>query len=76
VNNKDNRDMFDLINKEKAEQDVYEGRIARAADRAAKGVDYQTILLFTKYGKRLPARLARIAQDSHARSCGQESVFY
>lgn len=74
MDNKDNRKFFDIVNNEKAEQDAYTGRIASAADRAAREVDYETIAMFNKHRLPLPNRLARIAQDSYIRNCGQEAA--
>jgi hypothetical protein len=61
--NKDNetREIFDILNQERAERVRYESGIVAAAERAAVDVDFETIGMFRRAGIPLPARLQKLA---------------
>ena len=62
--NDDPRPIFNVLDSEKAEQVAFDSRIARAADKAATQVDFETIAMFRRRGLPLPPRLAKLATQT------------
>lgn len=61
---KDNRPIFSVLDSEREESESLDNRIARAADKAARRVDFDTIRMFRERGLPLPPRLAKIASTT------------